>query len=32
MSVTVVISVFFVLANLVVDVLYLYLDPRLRSA
>jgi ABC-type dipeptide/oligopeptide/nickel transport system permease component len=24
--------VFFVLANLVVDVLYLYLDPRLRSA
>ncbi len=32
MSVTVVISVFFVLANLVVDVLYLYLDPRLRGA
>ena len=32
MSVTVVISVFFVLANLVVDVLYLYLDPRLRDA
>ena len=32
MSVTVVISVFFVLANLAVDVLYLYLDPRLRGA
>ena len=32
MSVTVVISVFFVLTNFVVDLLYLYLDPRLRSA
>ena len=32
MSVTVVTSVFFVLANLVVDILYLYLDPRLRGA
>jgi peptide/nickel transport system permease protein len=32
MSVTVVISVFFVLANLVVDLLYVWLDPRLRAA
>jgi peptide/nickel transport system permease protein len=32
MSVTVVISIFFVLANFLVDVLYLYLDPRLRMA
>jgi peptide/nickel transport system permease protein len=32
MSVTVVISVFFVLANLAVDLLYLSLDPRLRDA
>jgi peptide/nickel transport system permease protein len=31
MSVTVVISVFFVLANLLVDLLYVYLDPRLRG-
>ena len=31
MSVTVVISVFFVLANLLVDLLYAYLDPRLRG-
>jgi peptide/nickel transport system permease protein len=31
MSVTVVISIFFVLANLVVDVLYVYLNPRLRT-
>ena len=31
MSVTVIISVFFVLANFLVDVLYLYLDPRLRT-
>ena len=30
MSVTVVISIFFVLSNLLVDLLYLYLDPRLR--
>lgn len=32
MSVTVVISVFFVLTNFAVDLLYLYLDPRLRTA
>jgi peptide/nickel transport system permease protein len=32
MSVTVIISVFFVLSNFVVDVLYFYLDPRLRTA
>jgi peptide/nickel transport system permease protein len=32
MSVTVVVSVFFVLANFLVDLLYLYLDPRLRAA
>jgi peptide/nickel transport system permease protein len=32
MSVTVIISVFFVLSNFVVDVLYVYLDPRLRTA
>jgi peptide/nickel transport system permease protein len=32
MSVTVVISVFFVLSNFAVDLLYLYLDPRLRTA
>jgi ABC-type dipeptide/oligopeptide/nickel transport system permease component len=32
MSVTVIVSVFFVLANFLVDVLYLYLDPRLRAA
>jgi peptide/nickel transport system permease protein len=32
MSVTVIVSVFFVVANFLVDVLYLYLDPRLRSA
>ena len=31
MSVTVVVSVFFVLANVVVDALYVWLDPRLRS-
>ena len=31
MSVTVIISVFFVLANFLVDVVYLYLDPRLRT-
>jgi ABC-type dipeptide/oligopeptide/nickel transport system permease component len=31
MSVTVVISVFFVLANYLVDALYLRLDPRLRT-
>ena len=32
MSVTVIVSVFFVVANFLVDVLYLYLDPRLRAA
>ena len=31
MSVTVVIAVFFVLANYLVDALYVYLDPRLRG-
>ncbi|HEX8967376.1 MAG TPA: ABC transporter permease [Chloroflexota bacterium] len=31
MSVTVIISVFFVLSNFLVDLLYLYLDPRLRT-
>jgi peptide/nickel transport system permease protein len=31
MSVTVVIAVFFVLANYAVDALYVYLDPRLRG-
>jgi peptide/nickel transport system permease protein len=31
MSVTVVISIFFVLANYLVDALYLRLDPRLRT-
>jgi peptide/nickel transport system permease protein len=30
MSVTVVLSVFFVFSNLVVDLFYFYLDPRLR--
>ncbi len=32
MSVTVIISVFFVLSNFAVDLLYFYLDPRLRTA
>lgn len=32
MSVTVVISVFFVLSNLVVDILSFYVDPRLRTS
>lgn len=32
MSVTVIVSVFFVVSNFVVDVLYFYLDPRLRTA
>jgi ABC-type dipeptide/oligopeptide/nickel transport system permease component len=32
MSVTVVVSVFFVLSNLLVDILYFYFDPRLRTA
>jgi len=32
MSVTVIISIFFVLSNFVVDLLYFYLDPRLRTA
>ena len=32
MGVTVVISVFFVLVNTLVDILYFYLDPRLRPA
>ena len=32
MSVTVIISVFFVLSNFLVDLLYFYLDPRLRTA
>ena len=32
MSVTVVISVFFVLTNLLVDILYFYVDPRLRAS
>lgn len=31
MSVTVVVSVFFALTNFLVDVLYFYLDPRLRA-
>ncbi len=31
MSVTVIVSVFFVLSNFVVDLLYFYLDPRLRT-
>jgi peptide/nickel transport system permease protein len=31
MSVTVIISVFFVLSNFAVDLLYFYLDPRLRT-
>lgn len=31
MSVTVIISIFFVLSNFVVDMLYFYLDPRLRA-
>src|ERR671932_300415 len=31
MSVTVIVSVFFVVGNFLVDVLYLYLDPRLRA-
>jgi ABC-type dipeptide/oligopeptide/nickel transport system permease component len=31
MSVTVIISVFFVLSNFLVDLLYFYLDPRLRT-
>jgi peptide/nickel transport system permease protein len=31
MSVTVVISIFFVLANFLVDLLYVYLNPRLRT-
>jgi peptide/nickel transport system permease protein len=31
MSVTVVISVFFVVSNFLVDMLYFYLDPRLRT-
>ena len=32
MSVTVIISVLFVLSNFLVDLLYFYLDPRLRNA
>src|SRR5260370_42463800 len=32
MSVTVVVSVFFVCSNFLVDLLYFYLDPRLRTA
>jgi peptide/nickel transport system permease protein len=32
MSVTVIVSVFFVLSNFLVDVLYFYIDPRLRTA
>jgi peptide/nickel transport system permease protein len=32
MSVTVIVSVFFVLSNFAVDLLYFYLDPRLRTA
>jgi peptide/nickel transport system permease protein len=31
MSVTVILSVFFVLSNFLVDLLYFYLDPRLRT-
>jgi peptide/nickel transport system permease protein len=31
MSVTVIVSVFFVLSNFLVDLLYFYLDPRLRT-
>jgi peptide/nickel transport system permease protein len=32
MSVTVVISIFFVLSNLLVDILYFYVDPRIRAS
>ena len=32
MSVTVIISIFFVVSNFAVDVLYFYLDPRLRTS